>query len=181
MRALEARPIKPKGFIHDLKVWPVFFEPIASGRKTYEIRKLDRDYQTGDLLKLREWDKRIADYTGRELTAVITFISSNPDYMREGFGVLGIKLVNDESAQQYLKMVQEDSWLWMEDALVKAHVESMVRICRDLDSQVQTDKFFRLFLRKKLDLILHRIEPALKREIDQILEAFGEIEQSEAK
>lgn len=38
---------------HYLKCWEMYFDPIAEGRKTFEIRKNDRDYQTGDVLVLR--------------------------------------------------------------------------------------------------------------------------------
>jgi hypothetical protein len=41
---------------HRLKTWPEFFDAIADGRKTFEIRKNDRGFQTGDELVLLKWD-----------------------------------------------------------------------------------------------------------------------------
>jgi len=40
---------------HDLKCWPGPFAAVASGLKTFEIRKDDRPYAVGDTLILREW------------------------------------------------------------------------------------------------------------------------------
>lgn len=40
---------------HQLKVIPPYFDEVASGRKTFEVRKNDRAYQRGDILELREW------------------------------------------------------------------------------------------------------------------------------
>jgi hypothetical protein len=41
---------------HDLKIWPVFFEAVRERKKTFEIRKNDRGFQTGDTLLLRKFD-----------------------------------------------------------------------------------------------------------------------------
>ncbi len=40
---------------HYLKCWPEIFDAVGACRKTFEVRKNDRGYQTGDLLVLRKW------------------------------------------------------------------------------------------------------------------------------
>lgn len=41
--------------VHDLKVWPDYYEELAEGRKTHEIRRNDRDFQVGCLLRQRKF------------------------------------------------------------------------------------------------------------------------------
>ncbi len=65
--------MKP-GF-HELKPWPEFFNDVWSGDKTFELRIDDKGFRAGDLLKFREWSK-VGGYTGREITATVTFITS---------------------------------------------------------------------------------------------------------
>ena len=38
--------------VHDLKCWAWSFDAIASGEKTADLRKNDRDYHVGDILRL---------------------------------------------------------------------------------------------------------------------------------
>ena len=65
---------------HNLKCWPVPFQAILDGRKTCEIRTTDRDFQCGDRMVLKEWDKNHDGlyqgdhYTKREIAATITHI-----------------------------------------------------------------------------------------------------------
>lgn len=61
---------------HKLKTWPVFFWDVASGAKTFEIRKNDRGFRTGDMLCLQEYDPDKQEYTGDELYAKINYIVS---------------------------------------------------------------------------------------------------------
>ncbi len=35
---------------HNLKTWMPFYQDVIDGRKTFELRKNDRDYQVGDIL-----------------------------------------------------------------------------------------------------------------------------------
>lgn len=46
---------KRKAIRHELKTIQPFYDDIASGHKTFELRRDDRDFQVGDLLWLREW------------------------------------------------------------------------------------------------------------------------------
>ena len=60
--------------IHDLKIWPEYFEAVARGDKTFEVRKWDRPYRVGDTLWLREWDNVKLDYTDRSVYRKVTYI-----------------------------------------------------------------------------------------------------------
>ena len=40
--------------IHELKILPEFFEPVSNEYKTFELRKDDRPYKTGDTIILNE-------------------------------------------------------------------------------------------------------------------------------
>lgn len=75
--------------LHELKVEPPFFDRLLDGTKTFEVRKDDRGFQSGDTLVLKEWDRSACDcgsrwctkqYTGRELTRIVGFI------FKQGFG-----------------------------------------------------------------------------------------------
>lgn len=63
---------------HELKTWPEYFAAVADGRKTFEVRKNDRDFRTGDTLILREWSPFPVtgggDYTGREVSRRVGYI-----------------------------------------------------------------------------------------------------------
>lgn len=62
--------------VHVLKTWPEYFEAVADGRKTFEIRKDDRGFQVGDTLLLQEYVPNPEHYTGRNITSGITYITS---------------------------------------------------------------------------------------------------------
>lgn len=57
---------------HELKIYPKYFEAILDGKKTFEIRKDDRDFQVGDSIVLKEWDN--IKYSGREIQAIIKYM-----------------------------------------------------------------------------------------------------------
>lgn len=73
--------------IHELKILPEYFEAVVSGDKRFEIRKNDRNYKKGDILRLNEYQD--GQYTGRFHVVEITYIT---DYaQQDGYVVLGIK------------------------------------------------------------------------------------------
>lgn len=69
--------------VHELKIWPQYFGPVEDGRQNFQLRRNDRDYQEGDLLRLREWEPPPANgndgledshYTGREVLVRVDHI-----------------------------------------------------------------------------------------------------------
>lgn len=76
---------------HDLKAWPVHFEMMWQGLKTFEIRYDDRGFQRGDKVRIREWDRRTfcecpnqrdhdnecERYSGREINATIGYVMAS--------------------------------------------------------------------------------------------------------
>lgn len=67
----------PIGRSHSLKTWPEFFHKIATGEKSWELRKNDRDYRVGDKLWLHEWDPKTKDYCGGALLVEVTYVAKN--------------------------------------------------------------------------------------------------------
>lgn len=60
--------------VHDLKIWPPFFEKVQNGTKRFEIRKRDRSFNVGDTLHLQEYDPVVRMYTGRAVDVTVTYI-----------------------------------------------------------------------------------------------------------
>ena len=76
--------------IHELKILPEYYDAVRCGDKRFEIRKNDRDYHTGDILRLKEWDGK--QYTGEELDAVVRYICHGIDEygLAEGYCIMSI-------------------------------------------------------------------------------------------
>lgn len=75
--------------VHELKILPEFIQPQIEGKKNFEIRKNDRNYQVGDTLVLKEYDPKTNNFTGINMLAEVTYIT---DYMqKDGYVVLGTK------------------------------------------------------------------------------------------
>lgn len=83
--------------LHQLKIRPEYFIDVATGRKTFEVRKNDRDFHVGDFLGLNELTSvhgnEISEIkeTGRFILAEVTYVISDVNYVKEGYVILGIK------------------------------------------------------------------------------------------
>jgi Domain of unknown function (DUF3850) len=75
---------------HIVKSWAHLFAAFKAGIKTHDMRIMDRDYQVGDYLVLREYDKQTETYTGRVETAEITYITSR-DHVPCAFSTSALK------------------------------------------------------------------------------------------
>lgn len=60
--------------VHELKVWPEYFQPLSIGTKDFEIRTNDRNFKVGDTLHLKEWNPKVERYTGRWISRRITYM-----------------------------------------------------------------------------------------------------------
>ena len=77
---------------HYLKIKPEYFRAIESGKKTFEVRFNDRNFQVYDILHLQEW---VGDeYTGRHIEAEVTYLLDTPDFCKEGYVIMAIKVIN---------------------------------------------------------------------------------------
>lgn len=65
---------------HNLKTWKEYYQRIVSGEKTFEVRKNDRDFQTGDFLKLEEYDPTTDSFTGNSITKRVSYILHGGDF-----------------------------------------------------------------------------------------------------
>lgn len=78
--------------LHVLKCLPQYFEVLATGEKTFEVRRDDRGFQRGDFLQIRKpesWE------TGEDLHFQITWILTGGQLgIEPGYVVLGLKRVN---------------------------------------------------------------------------------------
>lgn len=78
--------------IHELKIWEEYFEEVFMGRKTFEIRRNDRDFKKGDTLILQEWDRHKETLTGRKLARNVTYVFEGGSFgVEKGFVVMSIQ------------------------------------------------------------------------------------------
>ncbi len=78
--------------IHELKIYPQYFDKVISGEKTFEIRKNDRNFHVNDYIALNEFSPD-RGYTGRSAMFRISYIGGvcePPAALPEGYVILGI-------------------------------------------------------------------------------------------
>lgn len=77
--------------VHNLKIHSQYFWDVMAGKKTFDVRKNDRNYRVGDALILREWENN--NYSGREMSVRITYMLDDAFVgIIPGYVVLGIEL-----------------------------------------------------------------------------------------
>lgn len=100
---------------HELKILPQYFEDVANGKKNFELRKNDRNYQVGDILLLREWrpaNYPSSDYTGRYVVRIIEYVFKGGAYgLSKEYCILGIKQPeNDDIISDSTKNAIDDAY-----------------------------------------------------------------------
>lgn len=89
--------------VHTLKLQEPYFTDVAEKKKTFEIRKNDRDYKVGDILLLYLYPQPNKDKLGK-IKAEITYILKDiPQFgLMEGYCILGIKVKSVEKNPKVL-------------------------------------------------------------------------------
>lgn len=88
----EAAAAEPK--THIIRLAAMYFDDVASGKKSFELRKNDRGYKEGDVLELMEF--KDGRNTGREIKADIIYMLEDYSGLEEGWCILGIKVRPEE-------------------------------------------------------------------------------------
>lgn len=87
--------------VHEVKCRQPYFDDVASGRKTAELRIDDRGYEVGDILRQREiagggdgepWEH----YTGRVIAHEITHKLTGAPWLAPGYCMLSLGRVPTE-------------------------------------------------------------------------------------
>jgi hypothetical protein len=78
--------------VHELKVWPKDFKDIFDLKKTFEVRKNDKNFKVNDVLLLKEWDNKHQVFTGAFVTRDVTSILHDPKFgVKKGYCIMSIK------------------------------------------------------------------------------------------
>lgn len=80
--------------VHDIKLQSQFCDAVYRGKKTFEVRKNDRDYQVGDVIRFIPIDNngRQLPHPIRNASYIITYLLN--DYgLRKGYVALAIKRI----------------------------------------------------------------------------------------
>ena len=77
---------------HYIKILPEYYRAVEQKKKTFEVRYNDRDYKVYDVLHLQEWLN--GGYTGREITANVTYILNDSNYCKDGYVIMSIEVIS---------------------------------------------------------------------------------------
>lgn len=80
--------------IHQLKILQQYYDGVASGDKTFEIRKNDRGFAKGDTLLLSVWNEELKAFTGDQIQREVTWVLYDHKGLRVGFVILGLGIID---------------------------------------------------------------------------------------
>jgi hypothetical protein len=67
------------GKVIEKKILSEYFDKVANGEKTYELRLADWDCQSGDTLVLNEIDTKTKKFTGRSIQRKVGYVGKTKD------------------------------------------------------------------------------------------------------
>lgn len=82
--------------VHQIRLAKPYFDDVANGIKTFELRKNDRGYKKGDILEMMEFAD--GKNTGRMLKVLVTYILEDYTGIEDGYCIMATKLMKDGEA-----------------------------------------------------------------------------------
>lgn len=90
MQELPSDKEESKTKVHTIKLAKMYYEDVKSGKKSFELRKNDRGYKQGDILKMLEYAE--GAWTGRQIIAEVTYLLENYAGIEEGYCIMALKV-----------------------------------------------------------------------------------------
>lgn len=88
MEVLPSEMEKPE---HQIRLATMYFDDVVSGKKSFELRKNDRNYKVGDILEMLEFND--GRHTGRTVKAEVTYMLEDYTGLTEGYCILATKVL----------------------------------------------------------------------------------------
>ena len=92
--------------IHELKILPKYFNEVKYKKKSFELRKNDRDFKVGDILILKEFnpnkeyetieDGVYSNFSGKKVLRQVVYILKNTEGLNNNYVILGIKSIDSD-------------------------------------------------------------------------------------
>ena len=82
--------------VHQIRLAKSYFDDVANGIKTFELRKNDRGYKKGDILEMMEFAD--GKNTGRMVKVLVTYILEDYTGIEDGYCIMATKLMKDGEA-----------------------------------------------------------------------------------
>ena len=82
--------------LHQIRLAKSYFDDVANGIKTFELRKNDRGYKKGDILEMMEFAD--GKNTGRMVKVLVTYILEDYTGIEDGYCIMATKLMKDGEA-----------------------------------------------------------------------------------
>ena len=90
MNHLPSDQAQPEEKVHEVKLAAMYYDDVKDGKKTFELRKNDRNYKEGDKLHMLEF--KDGRHTGRTISADIVYLMEDYTGLTEGYCILGIRV-----------------------------------------------------------------------------------------
>ena len=81
--------------VHRIRLAKMFFEDVASGKKSFELRKNDRGYKKGDILEMMEF--KDGKNTGRTVRVLVTYILEEFAGLEDGYCIMATSLMKEDA------------------------------------------------------------------------------------